>query len=144
MKTKEFLNQLDDEAIVDTIRRAEARTSGEIRVHISRRAIEDPLAAAEKRFVALGMTKTARRNGVLIYIAPRTQRFAIIGDSGIHERVSAKTWGEIVSQTEEKLRSGDLCGAVLDAIAAAGDLLAQHFPREPDDVNELPDELTRD
>jgi len=73
----EFLNQLAHEDIVAAIRTAEQKTSGEIRVFISRKKIADPVAAAQAQFERLGMTRTRNRNGVLIYVAPAARKFAI-------------------------------------------------------------------
>ena len=63
---------------------AERRSSGEIRVLVSRRKVEDALATAQREFLRLGMAKTRQRNGVLLYFAPLSQRFAIVGDTGVH------------------------------------------------------------
>ena len=62
------------------------KTSGEIRVHLHHRAVRDPIAAARKVFEKLGMTRTAESNGVLVFVAPRSQNFAILGDAGIHAK----------------------------------------------------------
>ena len=80
MKEQAFIEQLQNDQIVAAVRAAEAKTSGEIRVFISRKETSDPLAAAQAEFTRMGMTKTAERNGVLIYVAPRSQKFAILGD----------------------------------------------------------------
>ena len=60
MKAREFLAQLDDSKIVAEIARAEKGTSGEIRVFVSRREVDDVVARAQWRFEKLGMTRTAR------------------------------------------------------------------------------------
>src|SRR5947207_1780624 len=58
MKHHEFLKRLQDERIAAAIRTAEAKTSGEIRVFISRKETSDPVAAAKNQFTRMGMTKT--------------------------------------------------------------------------------------
>ena len=55
--------------MVDAIRKAEAGTSGEIRVYLERKHKGDALSRAAKVFHKIGMTKTRHRNGVLIYLA---------------------------------------------------------------------------
>ena len=70
MQTKAFLNTLDHERIVKAIREAEACTRAEVRVHVSNQAVDDAPKAAADQFEKLGMTATAERNGVLIYVAP--------------------------------------------------------------------------
>jgi uncharacterized membrane protein len=70
MHQKDFLATLDQERIRKAIETAEKRTSGEIRVHIqptTRGA--DIRTVAEKTFERLGMTRTAERNGVLLFVA---------------------------------------------------------------------------
>jgi uncharacterized membrane protein len=144
MKHKEFLSQLDEAKIVQAIGDAERKSSGEIRVLVSRRQVEDALATAQREFVHFGMAKTRQRNGVLLYFAPLSQRFAIVGDTGVHERCGDAFWQEITTSMSGLLRKGEFTGAVLLAIQKVGDLLARHFPHEPDDQNELPDQIVRD
>ncbi|MBV9618108.1 MAG: TPM domain-containing protein, partial [Verrucomicrobia bacterium] len=72
MRTKEFLSKLEHDHIVQAIREAESKTSGQIRIFIQRGKLDgDPLPAAHRRFHRLGMHKTSGRNGVLIFVAPR-------------------------------------------------------------------------
>ena len=67
MKTKLFLSRLDHEKIVAAIAEAEKRTSGEIRVFVSHRKVEDALKAATFHFSKMDMHKTKHRNAVLIF-----------------------------------------------------------------------------
>ena len=62
------------------IRNAELGTSGEIRVHFSKKIVNDVLTDAQAVFKQLKMDATERHNGVLIYIVPSEKQFAIIGD----------------------------------------------------------------
>ncbi len=131
--------RLDHARIVAAIAAAEHRTSGEIRVVIDQRKLADPVGAARRQFEHLGMTRTAARNGVLILIAPRSRSFAVIGDEGIHRHCGDAFWRELAAELEEHFKRGDFNGGLEHAIARAGTLLAAHFPRRPDDRNELPD-----
>ena len=91
------------------------------------------------------MAATAERNGVLIYVAPRSQRFAVLGDTGIHEKCGAGFWKEIAAAMEHDFREGRYTDGLLKGIAAAGDALARFFPRtEAADRNELPDQISED
>ena len=84
MRTKEFLTKLEHDRIVEAIRAAESKTSGQIRVFIQRGELDvDPLGAAQKKFQRLGMHKTPERNAVLIFVAPRAHKFAVVGDKAI-------------------------------------------------------------
>ena len=144
MKPKEFINRLDEARIIAAIAAAERTTSGEIRVYVSHRRRTDPLAFAQKRFLELGMTKTRHRNAVLIYLVPRTRQFAIVGDQGVHEKCGDAFWQQVSARMTELLKQGRFTEAILDAIQKVGDVLARNFPRDPDDQNELPDQIVRD
>jgi uncharacterized membrane protein len=144
MKTRDFLQQIDDAKVVAGIQAAERRTSGEIRVWITDRKATDVFEAAQHRFKKLRMDRTAARNGVLIYLAPRVQRFAVIGDEGIHARCGPRFWTAVAVEMEACLRAAEFTGAVVRAVEKIGALLAEHFPAAPDDRNELADEIGRD
>ncbi len=142
MIQKEFLAALDQKRIVDAIRAAEMRTSGEIRVHIQPKATGGEIRAiAERTFERLGMTKTALRNGVLLFIACEEQRFVILGDSGIDEKVPPGFWDNIAAKLTIRFKNGEFTEGIVEAILAAGEHLSSYFPRSADDVNELPDEI---
>lgn len=144
MKEKAFIEQLQNDQIVAAVRTAEAKTSGEIRVFISRKEISDPMAAAQEEFTRMGMTNTADHNGVLIFVAPRSQKFAILGDQGIHERCGENFWREVAEQMTAHFKKAEFTEGIVSAIQKAGTLLAEHFPRRTDDKNELPDAVERD
>ena len=146
MRTSAFLKALDNERIVAAIRAAEARSRGEIRVHVTGHPDVEVEAAARTQFEKLEMTKTDLRNGVLIYVAPRSQRFAVIGDKGIHERCGPEFWRKIAAVMEDDFRAGKYTEGILDGVTTAGDALALHFPRPEGhvDANELADDVTHD
>ena len=138
MRTKEFIEKLEDDRIVRAIAAAEATTSGEIRVFIQRGEVADPVGSARKQFERLGMTKTRERNGILVFIAPRAQKFAVIGDQGVHEKCGDAFWQTLTQAMQTDFQAQNFTDAVVHAIQEAGQLLAQHFPRRPDDRDELP------
>ena len=146
VKAHDFLSQLDEAAVVQAIQQAERRTSGEIRVFVTTRQVEadEVIDRAASRFEKLGMSATQDRNAVLLYFAPRSQQFAIIGDKGVHEKFGSDLWQQIASKMADELRAGRFTEAVVSGISMAGDLLAHHFPRRIDDRNELPNELGRE
>ena len=144
MKHQHFITQLDEQRIVSAIHEAERKTSGEIRVFISHKKIGDPLATAQQEFVRLGMPNTHERNGVLIFVAPRTHKFAVIGDAGVHARCGADFWRQVTEEMTAYFKKGDFTQGVLHGVCKTGALLAQHFPHRPDDQNELPDDIAHD
>jgi uncharacterized membrane protein len=144
MKAKEFLQGLRHDDIVQAVRNAERKTSGEIRVFISRKSAVDPVEAAQEAFQKLGMEKTADRNAVLIYVAPRSHKFAVIGDAGVHARCGDSFWTGMTAEMSTHFKRGEFTRGILLGVKKAGDLLAEHFPRRPGDKNELSDQIAGD
>jgi uncharacterized membrane protein len=144
MKAREFLGQLRHDDIVAAIREAEQQTSGEIRVFISRQPIADPLPVAQAQFLKLRMDRTRHRNGVLIFVAPRTHKFAVIGDAGVHTHCGDMFWRELADEMAGHFRKSEFTAGVVHGIRKAGQLLARHFPASPGDRNELSDNVAHD
>ncbi|MEP6955467.1 MAG: TPM domain-containing protein [Chthoniobacterales bacterium] len=142
MRSKDFMARIEHPRIVAAIAAAERTTSGEIRVFVQRGAMaEDALPFAERKFLELGMEKTAERNGVLILVAPRAQKFAVVGDQGVHHQCGGEFWDGLVASMRAHFQREEFTDALVEAIESTGRLLAQHFPRQSDDRNELPDEI---
>jgi len=133
--------KLDHDRIVAAIAAAERESSGQIRVLISHGRTKDAVPAAKKHFERLHMTRTRLRNGVLIFVVPRSRVFAILGDTGIHEKCGEGFWGELAGAMTVYFKRGEFTEGIEHGIQRAGRLLAQHFPRLPDDRNELPDRV---
>jgi uncharacterized membrane protein len=130
MRTKEFLSKLEHDAIVKAIREAESNTSGAIRVFIQRGELKgDPVVAAQKRFQRLGLHKNAQHNDVLIFVAPRAHKFAIVGDEAIHQKCGDELWQRLVERMGEHFRSEKFTHALIEAIHEIGQALATHFPK---------------
>lgn len=144
MQQKEFLAILDQQRIVDAIGAAEQMTSGEIRVHVQPKAAGEIRTIAERTFERLGMTKTALRNGVLLFIASEDQRFVILGDRGIDERVPAGFWDNIAARLTIRFQAGEFTDGIVEAVHSAGEQLRTFFPRATDDVDELANDLNID
>ena len=138
---KHFLSRLDHDRIVAAISEAEKKSSGEIRVHVTRRKPADLEARARRRFEKLGMTNTRHRSGVLIYIAPRARQFRVLGDTAIHEKCGAPFWTEVASAMEASFRKGEFTEGVVRGVERVGEVLGRHFPRKSGDRNELPNEI---
>lgn len=142
MRTREFLSKIEHDRIVNAIRGAEAKTSGEIRVFVQRGKLEtDPLPVARKKFHRLGLDKTRERNAVLIFVAPRAQKFAVIGDRAIHEKCGEAFWRGVVDGMREHFRGEKFTEALIHGIGEIGAILAAHFPRTSASHNELRDEV---
>lgn len=144
MKTEKFLGKLDEARIVSAIAQAEEKTSGQIRVFVSEKAVDDPLAHAKARFLKLGMEKTAARNAVLIYFAPISHKFAVIGDTAVHEKCGDAFWQQLSETMRQALREELFTDAIVLAVERCGALLAAHFPPDADQQEQLPNEVEGD
>ena len=133
--------RIDKRRIKRAIQKAEKRTSGEICVSLSPPFWGDVWKAAELAFDRLNMTATRDRNAVLFFVVPSRHRFAVLGDRGIHEKVGDEFWCGIARLLSERFREGDFTGGLEDGIEAVGEGLAEHFPYDASDTNELPDEV---
>jgi uncharacterized membrane protein len=143
VKQSEFTAQLDAARIEAAIANAERNTSGEIRVHVQPRAVGADLdTVARRTFERLGMTSTAQRNGVLLFIASEENRFVILGDSGIHEKVGTDFWNAIAARLHEDFKAGQFSEGIVRAVTSCGEQLKHFFPYQSDDVNELPNALS--
>lgn len=128
-------------AILSAVQEAERRTSGEIRVFIDRECGPDVLDRAAFVFEELGMHRTEERNGILIYLAVKSRRFAIIGDSGIHAKVGDEFWSGIRTEMQHHFMADDFVNGLRQGILKAGEALSTYFPWTEGDKNELPDEI---
>ncbi len=144
MKHRDFLKQLQHDDIVAAIQSAEQKTSGEIRVFISRKNLDDAVATAQTQFDRLGMTKTKHRNGVLIFVAPRARQFAVIGDVAVHQKCGDVFWQALATEMTGHFKNGEFTAGIIHGIAKAGELLAAHFPPQAGAGNELPDQVEHD
>jgi uncharacterized membrane protein len=142
MQPSRFFTSEQKKLIRQAIAAAELETSGEIRVHIERRCRGDVLDRGAYLFEKLGMHKTARRNGVLFYLAVEDQKFAILGDAGINAVTPEDFWDSIKEKMQEEFREGRYADGLQWGIRQAGDSLREHFPHQDDDINELPDDIS--
>jgi len=141
MQTHEFLSKVEHDRVVRSIRDAEANTSGEIRVYVERGQLNgDPLIAAQKQFHRVGMHRTADRNAVLIYVAPRAHKFAVVGDKAIHEKCGEELWHRLVDRMQQHFQNENFTDALIEGIQETGKALAAHFPKRSTST-ELPDEV---
>ncbi len=141
MSRRRLRRVIDEERIVEAIRAAEQETSGEIRVSVAPFFWGNVEKAAWRAFDRLGMRNTAERNGVLIFLVPSRRRFAVLGDTGIHEKVGQEFWEAVAEAMSGKFRKGDFTTGLVLGIEEIGRRLKEHFPHRPDDVDELPDEV---
>ncbi|MBI2266325.1 MAG: TPM domain-containing protein [Armatimonadetes bacterium] len=136
---KKFFSKEEIEAITLRIGEIEKQTSGEIRIKVIRDCPPDTRKHAESEFVQEGLTRTRDATGVLLLLILRKRKFEILADRGINEKISRETWQEISGAISSSFREEKYLEGVLTALDRMGAILAEHFPRKDDDVNELPD-----
>jgi len=140
--TSGLFTSKDQELITSAIQSAENETSGEIRVHLEKSCVGNVLDRAAQVFENLAMHKTKLRNGVLIYLAYEDRKFAILGDAGINSAVPENFWDDIKIRMQSRFRSGHFVEGLCEGVEMAGKQLKSNFPRQGDDVNELPDKIS--
>lgn len=142
MKAVNFLSKEEQNSILEAIKAAEKDASGEIRVHIDTRCDCNVLDRAAIIFEKLKMHKTKLRNGVLFYLAIEDHKFAVIGDVGINKLVPADFWDCIKETMLGYFIDGRFAEGLEKGILIAGQKLKEFFPCLPEDVNELPDDIS--
>jgi uncharacterized membrane protein len=130
MQPRAFHKHLEHDRIVAAIRDTERKTTGEIRVTVSSKHVEDAVAAAQIEFLRLGMNHSKDRNGVLIFVAPRSHKFAVIGDEAVHAKCGDAFWRQLAEAMTGYFRKSEFTPGIVHGVQTAGELLAQHFPRQ--------------
>lgn len=139
---KDFFTQTEQQQIVEAIKQAELNTSGEIRLHIEANCKGDAYTRAKEVFEQLGMHATELKNGVLFYVAYADHQFAILGDKGIHEKVTQRFWDEEKEVLLSYFKQNKYAEGICIAIAKAGEKLKTHFPYQHNDTNELSNDIS--
>ena len=110
-------------------------------MYVSHRKVHDIHRAAVHQFLKLGMNKTKHRNAVLIFVAPESRNFAILGDEAVHAKCGQAFWEQVAAGMREFFRQSKFVDGIVHGISTAGESLAQHFPAHTADHNELPDSM---
>ena len=142
-KQKEFFTAEEKQQVVEAIRKAEQRTSGEVRVFVeSRCRFVDAIDRAMELFFQLEMDKTDERNGTIVYVAVKDKQAAVFGDEGIHQKLGQKYWEEEVNKMMVCFKQANLTEGIIQCVTDIGDALYQNFPYDhKTDKNELPDDI---
>jgi len=138
-----FFSQKEEKDIIATIQEAENTTSSEIRVHLEDHCEDlDVYDRGWQVFHELEMGQTDLRNGVLIYMAVKDHKFALIADAGIDEKVSEGYWDELVRKMASDFKQGKFKDGIIEAIQEVSQKLKTYFPRTEGDKNELSDDIS--
>jgi uncharacterized membrane protein len=128
--------------LTNCIQKAEGNTSGEIRLHIDNHCKGDAMDAAKFWFYKLDMDKTKLQNGILLYIAIKDKKVAIVGDKGINNLVENNYWDSIIQLLSKSFSLNNYYEGLHTAITSIGYELKKFFPLLDDDKNELSNEIT--
>ena len=142
-EVEDFLSPEAEDDIIAAIREAEKDTSGEIRVHIENEHDPNTFMRAQQVFHILKMDNTLLRNGVLIYIAVDTRKFAIVGDKGINDHLKFEFWKATKDHMEDLFRHGYFKVGIIQCIQTIGREMSKHYPWSPFDNNELTDQISK-
>ncbi len=137
-----ILNREQDHRVVEAIRQAELNTSGEIKVHIENRCKGNVEKRSLVVFKRLKLNETRLRNGVLIYLAVKDHKFAILGDEGINNVVEEGFWNDVKDLMQNHFKEGRFAEGLEQGIQRCGEKLKTYFPFQTDDINEIPDEIS--
>jgi putative membrane protein len=96
---------------------------------------------ALKAFYEKGLYKTKQNTGVLFFISLLEHKVWVLADKSIHEKIKQGTLDKFAHHVAKGIREGHPCDTLIEAMKEAGELLAQHFPIQPGDINELSDEI---
>ena len=142
LAAEDLLTEAELKRVRLAIAAAEERTLGEIRVHMEDHIEEDVLDHAAFIFEELGMHRTRHRNGVLIYLSVADRKLAVIGDEGIDRRVPANFWNDVLGLLKLHLAAGRPADGLVEAVHTVGEKLSALFPREANDQDELPNDIS--
>ncbi len=142
-----ILSEQEMHRVAEVIGDSEKFTEGEIRVALreKRHWGEGKLPLhqlALKEFHRLGMHKTTKRIGILIFLLVSERKFHIVADEGIHTRVVDGTWDTLADRMSRHFREGKFCDGICMTVNAVGEILANHFPANADNRDELPNNVS--
>jgi len=142
-KIEDFLTAKEEQEIIEAIRKAEQNTSGEIRVHIEKTSKIDAFERAMEVFQYLKMDNTKLQNSVLIYVAIDDKNFVIFGDKGINDVVDDNFWNTTKNVMLSYFKDGNYKQGLIEGVLKAGQELEIYFPWNQNDINELPDYISK-
>jgi putative membrane protein len=97
---------------------------------------------AEAAFLEEEVFATARRTGILLFVAVYEQRALVLADTGIHRQVPDGTWQTLIDDLIGAIRAGRAAAGLCNAIARCGEVLeTQRTDCGAVEVNELHDAL---
>lgn len=114
-----------------------------LKMRIVPRSVKQQYCArrAREQFLAQNLHTTRERTGVLLYVSVAERHVELLADAGIHARVPAGTWDEVVNKLTSQVKAGQVSTGFVEAVNTVGAQLAEHFPAATTNPNELADHL---
>jgi uncharacterized membrane protein len=128
MKVRHFLSTVEHDRIHQAIQSAELGTSGRIVLFISHRHVADPVDEAHQLFIKQKLETEGEKTGLLILLAPRSQKFAVVGGTALHAKLGQAWWDHLAATLGRRFKEGLHTDGLLEAIAEIGTALQAHFP----------------
>jgi putative membrane protein len=97
--------------------------------------------AARAAFQELRVRGTAGGTGVLIYLSLFERMVHVLGDEAISAQVEQERWQEVCDTVVAGVKNRRPAQGLGEGILSCGELLAEHFPVEPGDRDELANAL---
>ena len=128
MKLRHFLSKVEHARLHAAIQTAEAGNSGDVVLFITHEKVEHALAAAHREFHRLKLDQAPAQNSFLIYVAPDSQKFAVVGGKALHHKVGQHGWDHLSALLQRYFRDGNFTEGLVNVIAQVGEKLKEHFP----------------
>ncbi len=149
MKLKGFLDRAGIQAVNDAVTEAEKKTAGEIKVLVVQNSSNFAGGSVEERtklranheFFELGLDHTQGNTGILIMISLDERRVEVRAGQAIDEFYDQAMWQIIVDTITSGIKFGNAAQGICNAVSLSGDILSEHFPIQPDDANEISNEI---
>ncbi len=115
----------------------------QLKLHfVGRKRVDEAVRErAVRAFFEKGLYRTRDETGILIFLSLLEHKVWILGDRGIDNRISREIWQSLARELSLGMREKRACDALCKVISACGGELARHFPKRPDDTNELVDDV---
>ncbi len=107
---------------------------------LSRKLIESQVRmAARAAFVELGVSRTSRRTGILVFVSTLERRVEVIPDLAVDPSKLGAEWQQALDALSAAVATSSSPDTFFEALRRLEAPLASALPRFEDDVNELPD-----
>ena len=136
-----FLLPDESAAVEEAVEQAEKHTSAEIKVVVTRHCWDDIRYKAAAVFRELKLDRAEQRNCVLILLVTTNHEFLIYGDEGIHGKVGLDFWDDVRERMQKRFAEGAFGEGLCEGVRLVGEKLAEHFPYQAGDTNEIPDDV---